>query len=115
MAKKDLKLNRKAAEDIMDAPEKEFKGYTLDDIRFQRALVTLEAELCKAKILKSVENIQQMNPLSPGYKSSSKMGKAGSIAMKMISGLNYLDYIMLGFSVFSGARKVYSFFHKKKN
>ena len=35
--------------------EKEFKGYTIEEIRFQRALVAMEAEFCKTKMSKSLQ------------------------------------------------------------
>ena len=105
---KDIKEKEKAAQKIAD-PEKEFKGYTIEEIRFQRALVSMEAEFCKAKIFKSWENIQNANPFMPGNKSSIP-SKAGSLALKMFNGLNYLDYVLLGLSLFKGTKKVFSFF-----
>lgn len=109
---KEIKENEKVAKDIM-APEKEFKGYTIEEIRFQRALVALEADFCKTKILKGVKRLQDLNPLMPGNKTSLP-GKAGALALKMVNGLNYVDYILLGLSVFKGTRKVFSFFKGRK-
>lgn len=105
---KEIKDKEKVAQNIL-APENEFKGYTIEEIRFQRALVAMEADFCKTKIMKSVANIQAANPLMPGNKTSIK-GKAGALALKMINGLNYLDYILLGLSVFKGTKKVFSLF-----
>ena len=109
---KEIKENEKVAKDIM-TPEKEFKGYTIEEIRFQRALVALEADFCKTKILKGVKRLQDLNPLMPGNKSSLP-GKAGALALKMVNGLNYVDYILLGLSVFKGTRKIFSFFKGRK-
>ena len=111
-AMKDIKSQEKKAKDIV-TPENDFKGYTIEEIRFQRALVAMEAEFCKTKILKSFSNLQRINPLSPSS-GSSIPGKAGSIALKLVKGLNYMDYIMIGWSVFTGAKKVFSFFKGKK-
>ena len=108
----EIKKKEKAAAQIVE-PEKEFKGYTIEEIRFKRALVAMEADFCKTKISKSWANIQNSNPLMPGNKSSIT-GKAGTLAMKMVSGLNYLDYILLGVSVFKGAKKVVSLFRGRK-
>lgn len=105
-------IKEKAMKVIMD-PEKEFKGYTIEEIRFQRALVALEADFCKTKIFKSWNNIQEANPLVPGNKASLP-GKAGALALKMINGLNYLDYMLIGFSLFKGAKKIFSFFKGRK-
>lgn len=113
MAKKEITADRKVAKDIMESAEKEFKGYTIEDIRFQRALVALEAEFAKTKFLKSWHNVQRLNPLSPTSQGSFA-GKAGNIALKLVNGLNYMDYILLGISAFSGIRKVVSLFKRKK-
>lgn len=109
---KEIKANEKVAQEIV-APLKEFKGYTIEEIRFQRALVAMEADFCKTKLNKSLRNIQKLNPLSPSS-NMSLPGKAGSIALKLLNGLNYMDYILLGFSAFTGVKKVFSFFKGKK-
>ena len=109
---KEIKDKEQTAKDIVTA-EKEFKGYTIEEIRFQRALVAMESEFCKTKIFKSWHNIVDANPLMPGNKTSLP-GKAGAIALKMVNGLNYLDYILLGLSVFKGTKKIFSFFKGKK-
>lgn len=108
---KEIKAQEKAAKNLIE--ESDFKGYTIEEIRFQRALVAMEAEFCKEKCLKSWDNIQSVNPLSP--KSDSKLPvQVGNVAKRMLNGLNYMDYIMLGFSLFGGARKVFSLFRRKK-
>lgn len=89
-----------------------FEGYTIEEIRFQRALVAMEADFNKTRFLKNWANIQKANPLSPS--SGSFSGKAGSVVMKLLNGLNYIDYALLGLSFFSGAKKVVSFFKKNK-
>lgn len=109
---KEIKDKEKVAHDIA-APEKEFKGYTIEEIRFQRALVAMEADFCKTKIFKSLDNIKDANPFMPGNKTSIP-GKAGAIALKMINGLNYLDYVLLGVSLFKGSKKVISFLKGRK-
>ena len=109
---KEIKSNKQVVKDIM-TPEKEFKGYTIEEIRFQRALVAMEADFCKTKIMRSWNGLQRLNPLATSSKTSIP-GKAGAIALKLINGLNYMDYIMLGWSVFTGARKVFSFFKGRK-
>ena len=108
----DIKKTENVAKEITN-PDKKFGGYTLEEIRYQRALVALQTEFCKNKINRNLKNIQHANPLSPSS-SSSLTGKAGYMATKLLTGLNYLDYAMLGFSLFGSAKKIYSFFHKKK-
>ena len=109
---KEIKAKEQVAKDIV-TPESEFKGYTIEEIRFQRALIAMEADFCKSKALRSWDNIVKANPLSPSSNSSFK-GKAGSLALKLLNGLNYMDYFLLGLSVFNGSRKVLSFFKRKR-
>lgn len=109
---KEIKAQEKVAQDIL-TPENKFKGYTIEEIRFQRALVAMEADFCKTKIFKSLNNLKKINPMT-ATGSSSLTGQAGNIALKLVNGLNYMDYILLGWSVFSGARKVFSFFRGKR-
>ena len=94
--------------------EEKFSGYTLEEIKYQRALTAMQADFCKAKIMKTLSNLQKVNPLSPTSAASSISGKAGAVALKLLNGLNYLDYAILGFSVFTSLRKFLSFFKKKK-
>ena len=106
---------RKDADSTTDnISQPEFKGYTIEEIRFQRALVALKADFCKTRFLERWNNIQQMNPLSSksGAMFSSKFGP---IAGKMFKSLNYVDYVMLGISLYGTAKKFFSLFsHKKK-
>lgn len=91
-----------------------FKGYTLEELRYQRAVITLKKEFCQSKLLRSVDSLKKTNPLSSNGSNTSLPGKFGFVASKLLAGLNYLDYAMLGFSLFSSARKVFSFLHRKK-
>ena len=109
---KEIKNKEQAVKDLI-TPGKEFKGYTIEEIRFQRALVAMEAEFAKAKMSRNWNNIQAANPLVPGNKTSLS-GKAGSLALKMINGLNYIDFILLGLSVFKGSKKIMSFLRRRK-
>ncbi len=91
-----------------------FHGYTLEELRYQRALVSLKKDFAQTKLFRSIETLQKTNPLSSENKAASLPGKVGFVASKLFSGLNYLDYAMMGFSLFSSARKIYGFFRKKK-
>lgn len=95
-------------------PTVKFKGYTLEEIRYQRALVALQKEFCKTKLRRNVNNLRKSNPLSSRGAVAALPGRMGGIASRLLSGLNYLDYAMMGFSVFGSLRKIYSFFRKKK-
>ena len=59
------------------------------------------------------EGARDMNPFSSNGKMKA-VSRLGSIPMKLMKGLNYTDYILLGMSTFGTARKLFSFFRKKK-
>ena len=91
----------------------EFGGYTLDEIRHRRALIAVRKEFAKAKMFEEMEKLKDRNPFAPDgtLKAASRLG---SIPMKIVQGLNYTDYIMMGFSAFGTIKKIFSFFRKKK-
>lgn len=91
----------------------QFNGFTLDEIRHQRALIAVKKEFAKAKILEQVDTLKDRNPFAPdgSLKAATRLG---SLPMKIMRGLNYTDYIMMGISAIGTVRKVFSFFKKKK-
>lgn len=92
------------------------KGMSIDEIRYHRALVALKKEFSKSKVLLHKEKIANSSPFSKGYKSSSKnrFGRTGAILGKLTGKLNYIDYIMMGVSLFQTGKKVLGFFRKRK-
>lgn len=112
---KEIQKSERAAKEITH-PEDDFKGYSLEEIRYQRALVTLHKEFCRTKIERLGTQLKNKTPFSSSSSSSSSSipGKVGFVAGKLLTGLNYMDYAMLGFNIFSSARKVFSFFKRKK-
>ena len=98
-----------------EVPAAKFKGYTLEELKYQRALTALRREFCKSKITSKVYSLRKHNPLSrDGEAGNNVTGKLSYFLPKVISGMNYLDYALLGWSAFSSARKVFSFFRRKK-
>lgn len=99
---------------LSEAPEeKKFRGYTLNEIRYQRALAALQREFAKEKIFTQANRIRKRGVFGTGDKQG-VMAKAGGIASKVLTGFNYVDYAMIGFSAFTTLRKVFKFFRKKK-
>ena len=85
-----------------------FKGYTIEEIRYQRAMTALRKEFCKAKLSESISNLRGSS--SPGSRrvnapAASKLAIAGRLASKLFSNLNTLDYILMGVSLFGTAKK----------
>lgn len=105
-----VKSSQKANEIASPA---DFKGYTIEDLRYQRALVALQKDFAKSKLLHKMSRLKGKKTLS-GETKGINFGKTSALATKLLSGLNYLDYAMIGLSLFSSGKKVYSFFHKKK-
>lgn len=90
-----------------------FEGYTLDEIRHHRALMSVRKEFAKAKAFEDLASIKNYNPFAPDSKVKAA-ARLGSLPLKLVKGLNYADYIMLGLSTFSTFKKVFSLFRKKK-
>ena len=105
-------LNKTASLPEEEAPKK-FKGYTLEELRYQRAIVALKREFAKSKTLSGASKLKKHNPFSSDGGKLALSGKVGGIASRIFTGLNYMDYIMLGFSLFKSGRKIFSFFRKK--
>ncbi|MDE6018330.1 MAG: hypothetical protein K2G85_05915 [Muribaculaceae bacterium] len=92
----------------------EFEGFTLDEIRHRRALIAVRKEFAKEKLIQQVDVLKDRNPFASDgtLKAAARLG---AIPMKIVKGLNYTDYIMLGISAFGTIKKVFSFFRKKKS
>lgn len=91
----------------------QFNGFTLDEIRHHRALIAVRKEFAKAKILEQVDSLKDRNPFAPDG-SLKAAARLGNLPMKIMRGLNYTDYIMMGISAFGTVRKALSLFKKKK-
>ena len=88
-----------------------FKGYTMEEIKYQRAMMALRKEFCKAKLMQS---LQEMRPKRKESTSgNSKFSMAASIASKLFSNLNTLDYILMGISLFGTVKKGYKLIRRK--
>lgn len=93
--------------------EEDFKGYTLNELRYQRALIMLKREFLKEKAIKQTEDLRKRIPIVNGKPPLSGVSTQGLMG-RVIKGLNYADYLMLGFSIFGAGRKVLSLFKRKK-
>lgn len=94
-----------------------FRGYTIEEIRYQRALLALRKEFCKAKVMESVQNLKPGSNSSTRNSSkggSSKWAVAGKVASKLLSNLNTIDYALMGLSLIGTVRKGYRLIRGKK-
>lgn len=90
-----------------------FEGFSLDEIRHRKALLAVRKEFAKARIFEQVDALKDRNPFSADGKLKAA-SRLGTIPMKIIKGLSYSDYILFGMTVFGTAKKIFSFFRKKK-
>lgn len=77
------------------------EGYNLDELRFQRAYALARYEMAKARLVEDISAVKEKMPLTSGH----------GIAGKILGSLNYLDYALIAFRVFS---KIRGFRKKKK-
>lgn len=96
--------------------KKAFKGYTIDELEYQRAYLTLKKEFAKVKVLEDIDNLKGRKLLSFKSKGGKEDGliSVGSIFSKVMSGMNYLDYAVMAFSAFGAIKKFVKIFKKKK-
>lgn len=89
----------------------DFEGYTIDELRYRRAMVALQAEYAKEHVLNNIHKIQK-HGITGGE--GSKLSRVSGVAGKLLSGLNYLDYVMIGMTLFGQGRKIFKLIRGKK-
>lgn len=95
--------------------EKEFNGYTMEELKYQRALLALRKEFSKEQMLQTLNGMKPSSATKEkGSSWGSKLAFAGGLAGKIFSNFNVLDYVMIGMSLFGTAKKAYSFFKGRK-
>lgn len=90
------------------------RGMTIDEISHQRALLAVKKEFCKDKMLRDLDKIRGQMPFSGSGESKVGLRSMGSIASRVMSGLGYLDYVLLGVSAFNAVKKVTGIFRRHK-
>lgn len=83
--------------------EMEWKGYTFDELKYQRALVTIKCEIEKEKLISTFSTIKQ------GKMSVVGVGGGNPLLNKLLGALDIADY---SFMAFKFGRKLYSIFNK---
>lgn len=87
-----------------------FKGYTIEELKVQRALTDVRRQYVKEKLQQDFSRLTT-NPLGEG---SSRSSLAWTIGGKVLNLLSYTDYISLGIGIFNGSRKLLSLVRRKK-
>lgn len=81
---------------------KKWSGYTLDDLRYQRAVNHVKMEVERELLATSVHQI--INRQQSGF--------GGGIMKKMFTGFSVIDYALLAFQATKQIRKIYRVFKK---
>ncbi len=110
MTKEIVKVNDKKEDDPI--VENHFRGYSIEELRYQRALVALRKDFCMSKMINNANKLKKRS-LFGRNGTTSRVTQVGGLASKIISGLGYLDYAMIGMSLFGTGRKIFRFFKRK--
>lgn len=97
---------------VPESSETVFKGYSMDELKYQRALLLIKREFLREKVLKNTKKIKDNIPLLNGQSAFGSITPKGVVG-KLIRGLDFADYLMLGFQALRISKKVGSIFRKK--
>lgn len=95
-------------------PVEQFRGYTLEELRYNRALIALKAEFCKEKMLSDFQAAKSKTILGKLQRGESTGLFKSGVLGKMARSLNYVDYILVGLTAFKTIRSITSLFRSKK-
>lgn len=108
-----MKSSSKEKKSVPSVPEEdEFKGYTMEELRYQRALLLVKREFLRDKALKETKKIKEQIPVINGQSSMSGLTTKGVVS-KIVKGLDFADYLMLGFQALRIGKKVGTLFKRK--
>lgn len=82
--------------------DRKWRGYTLDELQTQRKINDEKIAIQKSLLADEVATLK------------TQRGAESGIFKKMINGLSYLDYAVLGVSAFKRISSLISLFRKKK-
>lgn len=85
-----------------EKPKPEWKGYTLDEIRYMRAYTAARLEINRDRIQRNFSNLKNAGPVS----------KSGILG-KILGTLSYLDIALVTFRIGSKALRAMRFLRKK--
>lgn len=126
MAKSEISTADAAASKALS--KKNFKGYTMEELRYQRALAALRKEFCKSKVTQGVQGLKnpfgnsksakalpQIGTLVSKVPALASAGGVGKTILKTLTGrLKPFDYIMVGISLIPPTIRLVNRLRKKK-
>lgn len=96
------------------APQEQ-RGLTLEEIRYRRALVLLQREFAREALMNDLERLRSRTIFGrEGKGNGPSFGTVAGVASKVFSKISYMDYFVLGMSVFGTIRKVVGFFRGRR-
>ncbi len=104
----------KTIDSTESAPD--FKGYTLEELQWQRAFVALQAELAKETLIAKKEAIAGLLPFGKSKNDSGGISIpaiSGKTLQRIVSSLSYLDYFRMASTVARTGMKIFRFFRRK--
>ena len=81
---------------------KKWSGYTLDDLRYQRAVNHVKMEVERERLATATHQIINRQ----------QSGLGGGIMKKMFTGFTVIDYALLAYQATRQIRRIYRMFHK---
>lgn len=81
---------------------KKWSGYTLDDLRYQRAVNHVKMEVKREKLTSAAHQIMTRQ----------QSGFAGGMMKKVFTGFTIVDYALLAFQATKQIRKIYRVFKR---
>lgn len=91
----------------------QFKGYTLKDLKYQRAITKLRKQYAKEQVQLHLNNLKPSKIISDVTQAGSSFGLSQAVAIATGS-KNPMNYVSLGMALFRGVKKIAGFFIKKK-
>ena len=95
-------------------PVEHFKGDTLEELRYNRAMMALKAEFCKEKMLADLQAAKSQTILGKLQRGEGTGLFKSGVLGKMARSLNYVDYILVGLTAFKTIRSITSLFRRNK-
>lgn len=97
-----------------ETPAPVFKGYSLEELRYQRAMMALKKDFCRDRIRTNFDSLRHPGGRSENGSALSKFQKVANITAKLFANTKVVDIALMGLSLFGSGRKIYKLFGKKK-
>lgn len=93
--------------------EPAFEGYTMEELRYQLALTALKKEYLKEKATDTVSAIKKQLPLVNGNSTLPAKATKGLFG-KIMRGLDFADYLIIGFQGVRIFKRLGTIFRRKR-